>query len=541
VLEAMYGSFLVEHARNSADPLVFHEDVLHHVTPFLVDDYAAVYYRSVIPIGYRTLYLATRPVVDPAVLSKVLPYALLAAFLALAGATAARLGGPAAALGTVALTLSSGFVLSQMVGGTPRGFALPLLAGVAAAVVFGRPGWLAVVAVVAAGFYPSVAVIGGLALAFLLLVERDIHPGPGRARWARAAGLLGLTALGIGLMVLPSATVTRYGSPIRPDELAAYPEAGPGGRYQSGDYFPARREPVQLFRVATRALSLTLTGAGPPWWAAVHARAASHAGLVRTAFLVLTVAGLLVAARRSGAARRLGLLAVAALAGLVVACLAEPYLYLPERFITFPLAVLLLIGLPVAGGALASLVPAAWRGPWLRPAGTVALVAVTLALLGGRGDGALGFTNVNETPRLYAFLASLPPDALIAGWPGDHVDAVPYFARRGALVTRERHLAFHRGYVEEMRRRTRALIAAVFAPDTGPLRRLRDEWGVTHLVLDLGYYGPRPPTYFEPFRGEVPAAITTGWAGGFEVLRQLPRLMVFRDGPLVVLELARLR
>jgi hypothetical protein len=91
-----------------------------------------------------------------------------------------------------------------------------------------------------------------------------------------------------------------------------------------------------------------------------------------------------------------------------------------------------------------------------------------------------------------------------------------------------------------MRRRTRAPIAALFAPDSGPLRRLRDEWGVTHLVLDLGYYGPRPPTYFEPFRGEIPAAIAAGRAHGFEVLRQLPHLMVFRDGPLVVLELGRL-
>jgi hypothetical protein len=476
---------------------------------------------------------------DPEALSKTLPYVLLAAFLILAAATAGCVGGGAAAFGTGVLTLSSGFVLSQMMGGTPRAFALPLLAGLAVALVANRPGWLAAVTVTAAGLYPVVAVIGGLALAGLLVLTSGRDAGPGG--WVRAGGLLALTALGIGLLAAPGLLVTRYGAPIRSTELTAYPEAGPGGRYQSGDYFPARRDPAQLFQVATRTLSLTLTGVGPPWWAALRARAAPRAALLHAGILGLTVTGLVLAARTSVAARRLGLLAGAAVSGLGLACLAEPYLYLPERFIAFPLAALLLIGLPVAGAALAGLVPVTRPCAWLRPLGALALVVATLGLLGGRGDGALGFTNVNETPGLYAFLAGLPSDALVAGWPGDHVDAVPYFARRGALVTRERHLAFHTEYVEEMRRRTRALIAAVFAPDSGPLRRLRDEWGVTHLMLDLGYYGPRPPTYFEPFRTEIPVAIAAGRTAGFEVLRQLPRLMVFRDGPLVVLELARLR
>ncbi|HSE94496.1 MAG TPA: hypothetical protein VLD61_01305 [Methylomirabilota bacterium] len=540
VLELMYGPFLAEHIRNAADPWVFHEDVRQFVTPFLVRDHAGTYYRTFLPVGYRTLYAMGGRLMDAATLSKALPYALLVLVLLGVSAAAGRIGGVAAGFGAAALTLSTGLVLDFIVGGTPRAFGFPLVAGIAVTLAFGRPGWLAAVSVIAAAFYPVVAVIGGLALAGLLLREATaLRDGP----WphlARRLALLAATALGILLAAAPSLVPAGYGSRIGPRDVAAYPEAGPAGRYIPEDRFPEGSAVRVLAGRAGRVTQASLAATAGAWSPSLRAWAAPHARGIQYALLGVLVIGLLQAARTDAAARRLWLLPGAALAGLVAACLGAPYLYLPDRYITYSLPILVVIGLPVAAGALPGLVAAPWCRAWMRPVATLAVVGATLLLVGGRGDGAQGFTDVNDAPRLFQFLAGLPPDVLIAGWPGDQIDSVPYLARRPAFLTRETHQAFHRGYADEMRQRLHALTAAVFATDAAPLGRLRDQWGVTHLLVDLRYYGPHPPTYFEPFRAEVAAAVARGHTGGFEVLRRVPQLTVFRDGPLVVLALGRL-
>lgn len=91
-----------------------------------------------------------------------------------------------------------------------------------------------------------------------------------------------------------------------------------------------------------------------------------------------------------------------------------------------------------------------------------------------------------------------------------------------------------------MRRRMHALIDAVFAIDSVPLVHLRDDWGVTHLIVDRRYYGPSPPTYFKPFDSWIPTAVERGRDAGFEIPRQMEAATVFSDGTLAVLDLRQL-
>ena len=165
--------------------------------------------------------------------------------------------------------------------------------------------------------------------------------------------------------------------------------------------------------------------------------------------------------------------------------------------------------------------------------------AMVLLPFGGRGSTDAGL-NVNEESqrRLYDFLGRLPKDILIAGWPTD-LDNVPYLSRRQVFINYELHQVLHQGYADEMRRRMRALIDAYFATDQRALVRLRDEFGVTHLVFRQDRL-EEPPPYFRPFSIWARKAFNDGVRMGFEIPRQVDSAMVFSDAPFVVLDLRRL-
>ncbi len=129
---------------------------------------------------------------------------------------------------------------------------------------------------------------------------------------------------------------------------------------------------------------------------------------------------------------------------------------------------------------------------------------------------------------------------LVAGYPSGVIDNVPYVCRRQALLTRETHEATHTAYAEEMRRRMRAFVAAYFAADAAPLARLRDEFGVTHLVVDKSHFGTEAPTYFNPFNAEIQSAHAAGRRHGFAVLEFAGSLAVFSEENILVLDLRRL-
>lgn len=71
--------------------------------------------------------------------------------------------------------------------------------------------------------------------------------------------------------------------------------------------------------------------------------------------------------------------------------------------------------------------------------------------------------------------------------------------------------------VEVMRERMRALIDAMLATSDEPLTRLRDEYGVTHMLVRLPHLSGEHLRYFKPFdqwiaraerrRGDKPLAL----------------------------------
>lgn len=544
-LALLYGGSLLAHMRVAADPLIFNDDARQFTWLFLrgegwAPDYLADYWTGLLPLGYRALYALAAIVVDPRLVGKALPYLLLVPLWCGIGWSAHRLGGKAAAWASLAFCLGSSVFLDRMSGGHPRAFGYPLVAGIAAALVAGRAVRLAALTAAAAALYPLGGALGGLSLAGLLALpagSRGDTAGwrPGR-RWAL---LLGTAALCAALLLPMLLSQRGFGPRLRAEDADAYPELAPSGRYDSDEDRPP-------FPGLLRELALDAPAAvecDEPWFPSLRNALLPWRPFLRATLLALGLAGLWPLARRDPAARRLLVLAAAMAAGHSLSRLAYPYLFLPPRYPLYAAPVLVLILLPAAWTALLELHPR-WRaGPRAGSVAALAICLAQLALLGGRVPATKGFhIEIEPGETIYRFLASLPPGAMIAGWPGPSgvVDNVPYMSARSVLVSRECHEVFHRGYLDEMRRRVRAVLDAYFATETAPLLRLREEFGVTHLVVDTRHFSSVPIWYFRPFDAWIKEAYARLQGRPLELGRQA-QARVFASGPLWVIDLAKLR
>jgi len=552
-LGCLYGPSLRTHMRQSGE--YYNDDATQHVAPFLRPitdhprDYTERYWMANIPLGYKALYRSGGLFTSPKAVSRWIPYPLLLMTALLMAIAAYRFGGLPAAWGAAALTLSADIFLSQMTGGLMRAFAFPLIACAAAAAVWGRPYLLAGTVCAAAAFYPAMAVPSGLALAAILLVlpSRDRNQA---SEWSLAGrgALVAVTALIAALIVLPNVLAIRqYGPLIGPADLKDFPEARRGGRLGGDhrvDYDAGVVEAVQIHS------ALAFENKGEAWLPAAARRLSG--GLGRTVlFWILAGVSLpgsirLVAGKAAG--RRLLALSCAVLLSYLLSRWLSPYLFLPNRHVRFPVPLLALLWFVASAGAL----PEAFRaiaGPLrsqaslrrLQGTSVLLLSLLCLLLIGGRIYGMAGLsTPLHKGEGLYSFLASLPEDSFIAGWP-NWMAPVPLISERAVLVSQETHLPYHARYTLEMRRRMRLLIDAYFARSAEALVKLRDEMGVTHLVVNQGYLEGAPSLYFRPFIGWVRRARFPDPPGGFEAIRQKERAGIFEDGTHFVLDLSRVR
>jgi hypothetical protein len=402
--------------------------------------------------------------------------------------------------------------------GLPRSFALPLVSLGALALVRGRPRLLAAGAVAGAALYLPVGLLLATALTLLLLLPQ---PDAGQC-WSARQRAAWLVATAVAMLIVAApvfVALQPFGPLIGPDMAAAFPEAGPGGRMLAGNRLtdPLGGGPV----LGTLGAFFSDLGDRASW------------GLCAAALL-----GLLGLALRDAGARRLLLLPSSMVLTYATATLLLPHLYAPGRYLDFVVGPATALGL--AAGLAALLrggVPAPPRS-WI-PAAITLGARLAVGLLAARNDSSTGGLTVHvtrEDRELLDFVARLPPHARVAGWPGGTIEAVPYVTGRRVLVTREVHNPFHRDYVLELRRRTFALIDAYFSTEDAPVRRLFEEYEVTHLLVDFAHHRGEPPDYFRPFDERIHEVAGRPGAGA-HLRRLAERSAVWRDGDRVLLDL----
>jgi len=496
---------------------------------------------------FRALYIALAPLVDVVVLGKALTYVTLWLTAAGLAVAAARLGGKPAAFAAACFTLGSYEFIDRTVGGLPRAFAYPCVAWMLASLAWGRIRSHAVLSALGAGFYPLLPVIGGLTLAIVLLVLHPRDRGSARS-WSfrRRVVVLGLTFLGACSLLVPFAVrVHKYGAVIHAQDFGAFPEAGPGGRLHDLDRSPA----PPFFELAENTGARALGHGNAPFWPDVHELVASRAHK-QTALIVIALiaaAGVLRAGLlRSGRPfRRVAAFALAVFIGFQLAALVDPSLVPSSRYVRYGVPTLLVAVVP---SAAIGLLPRGWRlkgrfRAFTAPLWVGGFVAVLLAFLGTYSSQTFGYEVRlgGGEQGIAAAMRRLPANALVAGWPEGFMDDLTIVAKRSAFITYQTYMPYNQKMTLEMRARADAVIDAYYAPDLAPLRRLRDEFRVTHFLIEPGRLRKRG-RLFRPLDHEIASAFAAlARSGKDNVLAgDLGDAVLYRDGRYELLDLAKL-
>jgi hypothetical protein len=199
-----------------------------------------------------------------------------------------------------------------------------------------------------------------------------------------------------------------------------------------------------------------------------------------------------------------------------LSCLLYPYLYIPKRTLMYTVPLVVHIGL-IFG--FIEFIKVLFRIKHLSKfdpvkVATLLLFILIASFLIDQNLPGTRLHNKRDSAQLLIYLKdNLPEQALIAGWPGE-VDDIPLLSKKRILVGYETYVAFHTDYILEMRRRASAVIDAYLSDDINAIKRLRDEFNVTHFIVNWKYFEPvgltrnqlpifLAPSFFEPHQTHI--------------------------------------
>ncbi len=506
------------------DPYSFNGDALQHIAPLwfvwdkarAANDYITTYYlEAILPPLFKAIYALLTIFWTPIFASKVVALTLSILFIATVTATSVRLAGLVA--GYLTLLFATGGVLKNVyfMGGIQRGFGIWLASLALYLLTSGNILGLAITAIVAASLYPTATVLVLTCLGTVLLLTPNSLRGSASS-WSltKRLGWLAGTSLVCTIVALPQIVAgARYGERLSIADEAEFPEWSAQGRYTQGD----RGVPVSFFsrsfRVAVSGLSALKIRESKEQPEGNELQSSedtelspSHKGAV---VLALTgIAGLIYLVLERGKltaqALRCGVFLLSTAISYAAATLLFPLLYIPSRYIALGI-------IPI----VPALVPCVWSSaitalarslvPRTATASTLVIGCIAFTWLGWFDLNLRKLPSAEGYRPLFKFIRALPQECVIATWPRGIGNMVPLFTAHNTLLFEEGHQVFHRNVTEETRRRMRAVIALYSATDQAPLKALRRDYGVTHILFDTRHL-TKTPSYFEPFQSEIAAA-----------------------------------
>jgi len=447
--------------------------------PDLLSDYAAAY----VPAGVKALYyLAAKGCgCNPILFSKLLTGAL---FVLLAGALygiGRTLCDRSLGFACAAMAWLMPFFLKNISGGLSRAFAAPLLALFVLAWLKGRGGSMALVLILQALCIPYMAVLCAgcacLESGLGLLRKRHLGTFPGRA-WHFVA--LALAAFLVWRMQ-HAFNAAGFGPLVTGHALATGPEYGPAGRL---DLYPQPNPFFDLVYWPFESIGLFL-------------ECGLVAGILSLAVLLPV---LIRGARRAPwpaiwqRSRPLAFLLAGSLVLYTVARIMALTLFVPDRYISYTINLLYALGLAIClRFTVASLL--AHR----KLAGACLLLAA--ASLGAWRLTDASLYDYRDGAALYAAVARLPKDALLAGNP-NVLDNVLTFGRRNVLAGYELAHPWSLGYWKRYAPRLADQAAAYYAKDPATVLTVARKYGLTHMVVRESDFTPKAlagSPVFEPF------------------------------------------
>ena len=551
-------------------PDVFDGDAAHHVwwlyryaDPTLFPgDVMFDYFRTSAPLGYRAFYASIAPHVDVLFATELVSIALylMSGWLAWRIGTALDVPRPALlGLFCVAAFVVVLYVAIRSAGGLlpplafQRTFAMPLVLLALWALVAQRYAWVGAAWLGAALFYPVVLPVLGLTAACVFLRELVVERRMPDAWWSNA--VLGVAAVVLALFGMPKAEW--LGPAYTFAEAVAMPEYGVGGRlqlYEPGGFVAdVLRNQIMGVSWGPKALAVFVAAAlGATLGARAVERYARRALDVPSALRILGGSASGASGSPLPSARALLPFPVWALLGTGVALWALLRffpeqtmfdLYMPNRHSRWAIAAFGIVAL--AGAAYVGVV--ALTAALYRPAPALARAVPRLAALAAPAVALVVLVPharaVNAAPvdrdleNVYAFIASLPKDTLVAAHP-TLADYVPLRTRRSVLTSTETSMPWLKEYYAIVKPRVEASLAAAYATDIGTLDAELAPYGVDVFVTAPAVFeDERYMHYHEPYQSElVGDLVATGRAHGFALRDPPADRVLFRSGDYYVLD-----
>lgn len=486
---------LIKHHTLVHDPWIINDDQRAQIFEFYYEDgerifkgdYIADYYdQAFFPSGFSLLYSVAGFIGDPLVFSRYLQEFLFLVFLAFLF----LIGKDHNNFLVGMLCLLCGFLsvhyIGRFAGGLPRAFSFTLIAGFCWGLIRGNLWIIIPTLLLQVFFYPPSALPCCIAFAVWLLFPQLTGRDTKKYTVKKRIFILALVGMLSFISVLPHiVSFHSYGDRITHQNMHDYPEIGQNGRYRNNPYFipPFPSLTKQVARTAKISFSgnglLDISDRGKN----VLLVLASVVSLIGWSFLIY---------RRDKACALLILLASGGL-GYQLAVWLWPYLFIPQRSILYALPVALHTGLVF--GSIEFFKNVFRKIRLSKPDTAIAIASLSLfilmtAFLVDKNLPVIGLRSEHEKAPFYNYLKyNLPQTALLAGFPED-VDSIPLLSKKRILAGKETYLVHYTEYVSEMRRRTIAVIDAFFSDNIQAVKRLRDEFRVTHLIFNWKYYKP---------------------------------------------------
>ena len=549
------------HWERTKNPYFVPYDAVQYVPPFFKFDpndpipttYVKEYYLNALcPLLYKWLSRMGAQLGDVRHFQLGMMYLAYIAFVGISGRVGWVLGGAALSFAVMAFTLTAPvFFVLGFLGGSPRMYAYPLISLVLYSLIRDRPYLLAVTVVLGGLLYPLTAIIGGLSVVCWMLLRplscQGVVAGWRPPRRLVTVGLTGFLSIAAVAPLLLGAEP--YGPRVDEADVAMYPEVGPEGGYR-----PFDRLPYKLFGGEWIYYYIgPMFGHGDPivsWFNVQRMLDFKNVTFLLAGMgvvvLVVILGGIRTVLKEDQGGVGIRLISFFVICGAlhVMAWLAAPYLYIPTRYLMYALPFLITLMFPWSLYVLVGRVPRLQSSAKLRDVAFLAIVCFYLMVFGGTGNAKLLEFSVEKSSRpLFDAIAALPNDVVIAGWPLGHMQKVEYVTRRNVFVTADLHQLLHLAFVKAMHERMDALFEAYLSTDAAPLHRLRQEFGVTHLLVETRHFTEPVNAlgYYAPWNDRIPPRLAE--IKGKEYLMNgslYQKAAVFDQNGLILLDLSKL-
>jgi hypothetical protein len=477
------------------NPLWLTDDSVQQTYPFwraidptaFNDDFVTRMMINYIPPGHYWLgYAITKLTGDPIMTGHwIMLVQLSLAVVLVFGAVRALTKSYAAALFGVTWFLHTRHVVQRITAGLPRGWAAPIIAAFLYFAATQNHRAILATILVACLIHPPSTVAICLAYGIYLLVQ-VLRP---RARPQFKRPFIELLVLA---PIFISITAWSVSKPPEFGAMTTYQEALQKPEFSANE--PKGRFPFVPFKPMSQEVSsFAFQAFSTPRLFKASAFIRSY-----TPYIVIILAAILsfVGLRRRTPAFP-GLFISYAIASALVYVASRVLafkLFVPDRHLQFPFAILFVVGFTSAVWRIATSTSAEFSPtPGYRKQikdyrGILALTLLAVFIVAGSGTGLYGSANFNydryRRGRVFDWLRSHTSlDAVVAGEP-IFIDPVQLFAERKGFITSETAHPFYTGYWQEARRRLELSLRANYALTTDDfLGRVSSE-GISYFVVD---------------------------------------------------------